>query len=209
MRPISEAGELGDRLILLNKPRKTDQADTSAADTFLNGEPGETISLGEDRAAILITKKNGGSLHRVALLDLKHLQLDSIVTTMSRGEQARIVAGRWLEALAIDALAGAAEGAIGAGAGIPPPNMFVPIIPGGLVNESLAAAPDGRSLYVLDTDIHKVLVVDVPTSAITGRIPMDDSVTAIQIASGGKHLICSGAGLLKTVDLESTKLAAN
>jgi len=206
MRSVSEAGELGERPILLNKPRKTEEGDTESADVFLDGYPGETITMGEDHAAILIAKKNGGSLHRVALIDLKKLQVDSIVTTMSKGEQSKIFAGRLLETLAIAAVAGAAGGAIGAYGGIPPPNLFNIPLPQGLANEFLAARPDGRSLYVLDTDIHKVSVIDIQSATVLGRIPVNDLVTTIQVAQDGKHLLCAGAGFLQAVDLQTSKL---
>jgi len=132
--------------------------------------------------------------------------VDSIVTTMSKGEQSKIAAGRWLETIAIAAIAGAAEGAIGAYGGVPPPNLFNIPLPEGLANESLAARPDGRSLYVLDTDVHKVSVIDVQTATVLGRIPVNNSVTSIQVAQDGKHLLCGGAGFLQAVDLETSKM---
>ena len=209
MRPVSEAGEPGDRAILLNKPPTSGAGDTTGADVFLNGHPGEAIGLGEDHAAILITNKKGGSLHRVALLDLKQLQMDSIVTTMNSTEQSKIVARRWLEVLGVAALEGAAEGAIGAGAGIPTPTTLFPVpsAPRGLANESLAAGLDGRNLYVLDTDVHKVSVVDVQTAAVVGHIPVHNSVALIQVTPDGKHLYCAGTGFFQTIDLESNKKA--
>lgn len=192
MRSVSEAGELGERSILLNKPRKTEEGDTFSADVFLDGYPGETITLGEDHTAILIAKKKGGSLHRVALIDLTKLQVDSIVITMSKAEQSKIMTGRWLETMAVVALGGAMRGAL--------------VLPQGLANESLAARSDGRSLYVLDTDVHKVSVIDVQTATVLGRIPVNYSVTTIQVAQDGKHLLCAGAGFLQAVDLESSKM---
>jgi hypothetical protein len=192
MRSVSEAGELGEQPILLNKPRKTAEGDTDSADVFLDGYPGETITVGEDHAAILIAKKKGGSLHRVALINLKKLQVDSIVTTMSKAEQSKIVTGRWLETMAVVALGGAMRGALA--------------LPQGLTNEFLAARPDRTTLYVLDTDIHKVSVIDIQSATVLGRIPVSNSVTTIQVAQDGKHLLCAGPGFLQAVDMESSKM---
>jgi len=205
LRPISEAGELGDRPILLNKPRKTEEGDTNAADVFINGYPGETIRLGGDHAALLITKGTGESLHRVALLDLKQLQLNSVITTMSHGEQMKIAGGRFMKMMGEAALEGAVIGAISGGAGVPLSTfngMPLPPPPKGLANEFLAASPDGGTLYVLDTDDHQVTVIDVKTDTVVKRIPVDKSTTLISIDAGGKHLLCAGVGFLRTVDLE-------
>jgi DNA-binding beta-propeller fold protein YncE len=192
MRSVSETGELGEQPILLNKPRKMEGGDADSADVFLDGYPGETITVGEDHAAILIAKKKGGSLHRVALIDLKKLQVDSIVTTMSKGEQSKIITGRWLETMAVVALGGAMRGVL--------------VLPEGLANEFLAARSDGTTLYVLDTDIHKVSVIDIQSATVSARIPVNNSVTTIQVAQDGKHLLCAGPGFLQAVDLESSKM---
>lgn len=217
MRSVSETGEIGDRPILLNKPRWTDEGETSGANVFLNGYPGETISLGEDHAAILITSKEGGSLHQVALLDLKQFQLDSILTTMSSAEQAKILRSRWLKALGIAAAGTAGSMALARAEEAARAPVILPADPSSslnslinsisLTNESLAARSDGQKLYVLDTDSHEVTVIDVQTAAVVGRIPVHKLVTKIQIAPDGKHLICAGIGLLREIDLESTKMA--
>jgi YVTN family beta-propeller protein len=207
MRPISEAGELGDRPILLNKPRRTEEGDTSGADAFLNGDPTEAISIGEDHAAILINNKKGGgeSPHLVALLDLKQFQVDSIVATMTRQEQAKILRGRYLQSLARGVIRQESLLAGGPAAFVA---YFTDVSPNlRFANESLAARPDGRKLYVLDTDSHEVTVIDVQTAAVTERIPVHKSVTTIQVAPDGKHLICAGKRLLRDIDLESNKVA--
>jgi len=214
MRPISETGTLGDRSILLNKPHKRAEADASDADLFLNGEPGETISLGEDRAAILVTSRTGGSVHRVALLNLRQLQLATVITTMSNREKTKIVGGRWLKMAAIAAAEGAAEGAILGGAGLPL-NSFDSLnaqlaaagMPEGLANEILAGQPGGRNLYVLDKDMHKVSVIDTQIGTVVGRIPVDKQVTVIHVSLDGRHLICTGPGFRRELDLERGPLS--
>lgn len=215
MRPISETGELGDRAILLNKPRRVEEGEAIEQDIFLDGEPGETIALGEDHAAILITKKRGESVHRVALLNLKELQLDGVLATMTRGERAKILSGRIGKAMGEAALEGAAAGALGAAYGpgsfgTPPPMLFLPTPVPNLffANEALAARPDGRDLYVLDRDTHKVLVIDVKTASVERRIAVDHPVTAIAVAGDGKHLICAGTGFRREIDLGTSKVAA-
>jgi DNA-binding beta-propeller fold protein YncE len=205
---ISETGVIGDRAILLNKPRKSEEGDTDSASAFLNGYPGETISLGEDHAAILINNQYGASLHRVALLDLKQFQVDSIIATMSSGEIAKIRTGRFLTAMAIDAAIGAA---VGAGAGATgTPLLDVPYVPGvmpnmALANEALAARPDGHFLYALDTDIHRVTVIDVQNPASVTRIPVDNSIVRLQVSADGKDLLCVGKKPQK-IDLASNSL---
>ncbi len=203
MRSISEAGELG-QPILLNKPRKIEEGDTGAADAFLDGYPGEAISLGEDRAAVLVTNNKGASLHRVALLDLKNLQLYSVVVTMSRGQRAKILAGRIGISLAVAAAEGAAGGALGAA-----PTLLLPVyVPSlGFANEFLATGPDGAKLYALDTDVHEVTVVDVKTGAAERRIPVAKSVTIIRLARNGRYLVCVGPGFIQEIKLDSNERA--
>jgi hypothetical protein len=208
MRSISEVGELGERPLLLNKPQHVEAGDSGSGDVFLDGYPGETITLGDDHAAILIVKKKGGSLHRVALIDLKGLQVESIVTTMTKGEQAKIKGGRWLETLAVAAADVAAGTAIGVAANIPPPNLFTIPLPESLMNESLAAGSNGNYLYVLDTDTHKVSVINVGNGTVTGKMPVNNAVTAIEVARDGKHLLGSGQGFLQSLALNNAEQPA-
>jgi len=187
MRAISEVGELGERPILLNKPEKTDAEGTDSGNVFLDGYPWETISVGDDHAAMLIANKKGSSLHRVALIDLKNCRLESVVATMSKAEQSKIVAGRFAESVAIIALA---------------PRVSPIILPRiSLTNEFLTVGRDGRSLYVLDTDNHTVSMIDVPNASVLKRIPVNDSVTTIGIDREGKNLLCAGPGFLQTISL--------
>lgn len=188
MRSLSESGEPADRRILLNQPRKSEGDAEGGTSGFLDGYPGETIALGEDHAAILITKKDGTTLHRVALIDLKQLQLDSVIQTMSAAERAGIKARRIMAATALSA---ATLGNV----------LFIPNLR--LKNEALAARPDGRFLYALDADAHEVTVVGVQTATVVSRIPVDHSIFRLQVSSDGKHLLCIG----KTV--QKINLASN
>jgi len=209
MRAVSETGELGDRRILLNKPSKPEEGGKSGASAFRDGFPGETLSLGEDHAAILIyfsrvgfSHERGGSLHKVALIDLKKLQVDAIIPTMSTGEKIRIVAGRELLSLAY----------YGESLSMPLGWEWT------FSNESLAARPDGRFLYALDLDGHKVTVIDVQMAKLVTRIAVNDYITKIEVSSDGKHLICSGTvphdyqhpddsgPVTQTINLETNKL---
>lgn len=205
MRSISEAGELGDKPILLGRPRKLEEGDEGGATAFLNGDPGETISLGEDHAAILISKRDGTSPHRVALLDLKQLQVDSIVVTLSAAERAKIRNGRIVKAVALDAAVGALGGAaVAAGT----TGIFALITPNlHLTNELLAARPDGRYLYTLDLDSHEVTVIDVQAGSALRRIPVHHSVSKLQVSSDGKHLhLLDDGKIVQTIDLETNNL---
>jgi hypothetical protein len=195
MRSISETGELGDRAILLNKPRKLEEGDEGGETALLKGYPGETISLGEEHAAILITGRDGTSSHRVALIDLKQLQVESIVVTLSAGERARILAGRTALALALDA--------VPRGGG--PTPVFWPNL--NLKNEALAARPDGGFLYALDPDSHEVTVIDVRAGTTVRRVRVHRSVSALQVSNDGKHLhLINGGETVQKIDLESNEL---
>lgn len=206
MRSVSETGDLGDRSIQLNKPRKSEEGDTDGADALLNGYPGETIALGEDHAAVLITNQYGSSLHRVALLDLGQFRLDTIVATMSPSEIAKLRTGRLLTALALAAAEGAAEGAVAGAMGTYVSPLFFPLpMPNGLANEVLAARPDGQFLYALDKDIHAVTVIDIRAATVLRRISVDRSVARIQVSSDGKDLLCVGKAT-QEIDLNSNDL---
>lgn len=192
MRSFSEDGDLAERRIPLNKPRKGEAAGENAGSAFLDGFPGETISLGDNHAAIQINDKNGGSHHKVALIDLKKLQVDGIIETMSAGEKAGIRTQRILLAVALTAATGGNV-------------IFIPNM--GFRNESLASRPDGRFLFALDLEGHEVTVVDVQTATVVRRIAVNKSITKLQVASDGKHLICFGRKTqqinLETNDLEN------
>lgn len=191
MRSLSETGEPGDRRIPLNKPSKSEAGSETGASAFLDGFPGETITFGDDHAAMLINDKNGGSRHKVALLDLKKLQVDSIIPTMSTGEIAGIRTKRYLGALGLSLATGGNPAFI--------PNWWT------IRNEALAARPDGRFLFALDLEGHEVTVIDVQTSTVVRRISVDRSITKLKVSSDGKHLICFGRKT-QQINLESNNL---
>jgi DNA-binding beta-propeller fold protein YncE len=190
MRSLSEAGEPGDRRIPLNKPHPGEEKEAGDPSAFLDGVPGETISLGDDRAAIQINNKRGGSHHKVALVDLKKLQVDAIIPTMSAGEKAGIRTARIMTAIALTAATGGVL-------------IFTPNI--GLRNESLAARPDGRFLFALDLEGHEVTAVDVQTATVAKRIAVNKSITKLRVSADGTHLICLGKRT-QQINLESNNL---
>jgi hypothetical protein len=189
MRSISETGELGDRRIRLNKPVKSGESGETGASAFLDGFPGETVSLGDEHAAIQITNKHGGSRHKVALVDMKKLQVDAIIPTMSAGEIAGIRIGRWAGAYAMSMATG--------GILIFTPNL--------IRNESLAARPDGRFLFALDLEGHVITAVDVQTATVVRRIRVNPTITRIEVSSDGKHLFCLG-NKPQQINLETNNL---
>jgi len=211
MRSLSETGELGDKPILLNKPRKREEQDREAESVFLDGYPGETISVAGDRAAMLIVGANGATRHRVALLDLKQLQVDTIVRTMTAAEENRIRAANMSKFLLESALQGAVARGLMAGAthGMTGPyvyNLMLPAIPlAGFTNEMLAARSDGKYLYALDTDSHEVTVIDVSAGTVLKRIPVDHSIALLQPTADGKHLLCLGKQFQR-INLDSNNL---
>ena len=195
MRAVSESGELGERRIQLNKPRKSDEGNEGAS-AFMNGQPGEALSLGENHAAILIDNKAGGSQHRVALLDMRNLRVENIIPTMSEGEKARIRTGRILLAVALTAATGGNV-------------IFIPNL--GFTNEALAARPDGKFLYTLDLESHEVTVVDVESAGFVKRIPVEHSVVKLQVSSDGRQILClpavAGKGkVIQRIDFASNNL---
>jgi YVTN family beta-propeller protein len=192
MRAFSETGEPGDRRIPLNKPAKSDASGETGAFLFrgCGCSPGETISLGNDYAAIQINTIFGGSQHKVALIDLKKLQLYAIIPTISAAEITRIRTSRYLSAVVASM---AARGTI----------MFYPNLV--MSNELLAARPDGRFLFVLDLDADKVTVIDVQTATVVRRIPVNGTVTKLQLSADGKHLICAGKKP-QQINLETNEL---
>ena len=156
MRPVSEQGEVGGRAIALNKSKQADSSDPEGSDTVLNGDPGQAINLGESRAAMLITNKKGGTLHRVALLDLQQFQLDGVVT-ISKQKFSESGSGRFLETLGGAAALGAVDG-VAAGLSGTPVNLYAPNgMPAGPASEALTAQPDGKTLYVLNVGTPRTL----------------------------------------------------
>lgn len=190
MRALFETGELEDRRISLNKPAKSDQPGETGATAFLDGLPGETLNVGEDHAAIQINNKNGGSRHKIALIDLKKLQVVGVIQTMSAGEIAGIRTGRYFAAFGLSMATGGTL-------------LFIPNF--SMRNESLAARPDGRFLFALDLEGHTVTVADVQTATIVKRIKVDSTITRIQVSPDGKHLICFGKKV-QQINLESNNL---
>ena len=192
MRSITERGELGDRRISLSKQATAAEAEDSneGEPAFLNGYPGEALSVGGDHAAILISNRNGSSRHRMALIDLKKLQIDGIIPTMSGGEIAGKRTKRYFAAFGLSMATG--------GSLIFIPNMT-------MRNEALAAAPDGHKLYALDVEGHEVTVVDVDTAAVVTRLKVNNSILRLQVSLDGKHLLCFGSKT-QVIDIASNKL---
>jgi DNA-binding beta-propeller fold protein YncE len=189
MRAFSETGELDDRRIPLKKPAKSEEAGKTGASEFMDGFPGETLSLGDNHAAIQISNKNGGSRHKVALIDLKKLQVDAIIPTMSASEIAGIRTSRFLGAYVMSMATGGS----------------IIFTPNWIRNESLAARPDGRYLFALDLEGHVVTVIDVQTASIVRRIRVNSTVTKLQVSTDGKYLNCLGK-TIQQINLETNNL---
>jgi DNA-binding beta-propeller fold protein YncE len=194
MRSVSEDGELSDRRIPLTKVAKSEEGGETGASAFMDGFPGETLSLADERAAIQINNKNGGSKHKVMLVDLKKLQVDAIIPTMSAGEIAGIRTGRYLAAFGLSMATGGTL-------------IFIPNFT--MRNESLAAPSDGRSLYALDLEGHKITVVDVPTATVVKRISVNSSVIRLQVSSDGKQVLCMPAIASKGKAIQRIDIASN
>lgn len=185
MSSLSETGELGERRIPLNKTRIQGDKSNNGTSDFQDGILGETISLGDDRVAIMISNK-----HKVALIDLKKLQIDAILPTMTAGDKAKIIAGRVANYMLDVGLEGTIGG-VGLAHGI---NLQfpTPTLDFSFRNELLLARPDGRFLYALNLNVSKVTVIDVQAATVVKRISVNEYVTKIQVSPDGKHLICTG-----------------
>lgn len=189
MQALSESGELTGRQIQLNSNIKFE--DSGDRISLIHGVPsafkikpsiGENIDLGEDRIAVLIKGNEDLYDHNVVLIDLKKLQVDAIISTMSSHAASKL-SGRMLG----NQIFGIST----------PSNAFS--------NRSLATRPDGRFLYALDVDANEVTVVDVQTATIAKRIPVNNTVTKLQVSTDGKHLNCFGKKT-QQINLETNNL---
>lgn len=199
MRGLTEVGEFDGRNILLNKPRKPEERAEGEAASFIDGFPGDMISLGDDYAAILITNKKGVSKHKVALINLKKLEVAAILPTMSTGEKIGLMTLR--VTVSVLATAASASAAYNAGGGVY--TVYSPNF--SFQKESLAARPDGRTLYALDFDGSKVTVIDVQTATILKRISVRRDVTRITAKPDGK-LLCWGGTKVQQINMETNEL---
>jgi DNA-binding beta-propeller fold protein YncE len=183
MCSVSETGELCERRIPLNKTRVKEESGKNETSDFQDAILGETIALGDDRVAIMISNK-----HKVALIDMKKLQVDAIIPTMSTGEKFGIEASRIATAVVLTAATGGTV-------------MFTPNLT--LSNQILVARPDAQFLYTLDLDDHKVTVIDVQTAKVVRHISVNESVIKIQVSPDGKFLVCTGKKTRQNINLET------
>ena len=183
MRAMTEDGKLTDRHIGLND--KGDQSETS----FLGGYPGETIIVGADHIGMMIVKKDGDSTHKVAIVNMKTLKLDGVITTMSAGRQAAIKTGRFALAFSLSVLSGMA-----ASYGVPAGGYYMyPIFTPNLRLRNMALATDNKEyLYALDLQTHEVSMIDVKTVSVFKRMKVDSSTTSISLSGDGKKLVTDG-----------------
>ncbi|HVN92952.1 MAG TPA: hypothetical protein VMT38_04620 [Terracidiphilus sp.] len=186
MRAVDESGELTDLHIRLDRVAKTN--DSSDSQAFVDGYPGETLTIGNDYAAMQINNKNGGSKHKVALINLKQQRIEAILPTMSAAEIAGIRTGRFLLAFGLSMATG--------GNIIFVPNMSIH-------NEALAARADGSYLYALDVEGHEVSVFNVRDASVVTRIKVNGDVTRIKVSEDARHLICFGR---KTQQIDLARL---
>ncbi len=123
------------------------------------------------------------------MIDLKKLQVDAIIPTMSAGEVNGIRIGRFTAGYVMSLATGG----------------VITFIPNFIRNESLAARPDGRFLFTLDLEGHVITVIDVQTATVVRRIPVNNTVTKLQISSDKKYLICFGSQP-QQINLETNNL---
>lgn len=233
MRSISENGILGvqgialDNSRLEHSPKHHEGGFPAGSKPPIGGKPTETIGIGDDTAALLLAATEGAPLHQVALVDLKGLELRNVITTMTTEELRKYYRHEALEPLkkpTIFGIVGAAAGAAGGGSagmkasataslagagavlGVAIEESFTPPVHSRAGNVALAIRPDQRYLYVLDTEKHDVSVIDLNTWAVTAQIQVDDAISGIRMLPDATHLLCTGNGILQTIDLIANKL---
>jgi hypothetical protein len=179
MQSISETGEVTGSPIILK----------------FEGYPSEVIDVGPDHVAMtLANPRRGGSLYRVALMDLKERKVDGVIETRSAGEKAGLASGHFGN----DLLKGMARSAATLGtdtAGVHTTYL----------DYFLIARPDGRFLYALDFGTHKVAVIDVQSTTTVTTIELDKAASKAQLSRDGKELIITGTQVQK-IDLDSNKI---
>ncbi|MBL7043041.1 MAG: hypothetical protein ISR77_30695 [Pirellulaceae bacterium] len=75
----------------------------------------------------------------------------------------------------------------------------------------VAASPDGKRLYVVETDARALAVVSVAEGKVVQTIPLPGEPTGVRVSPNGKsaYVTCGVAnGLLCVVDLSSGKVTA-
>ena len=195
LRFLAEDGTLAEQRILLKKPRQSMPEDV--AGEILDGYPGESILLGEDRAAVLVTKSNGAPVHRLALVDLNQRRVEAIVPTGRKS----VRAGKLAAKIAITAaVAAASYGAVSAGS-----PYFVYFIPGmgGGHNEALAGRNDGQRLYALNSASSDITVVQTTSGAVQSHIPVDSNAFRLWMPRGGKFLFCLSPNKVELIDTQT------
>jgi hypothetical protein len=194
MRALLENGEPANRRVQLRDPYAPESGGGRGG-PYLGGFPRESIAVGEDRVAIVTNGGDGLANHKVALLELSKPKVEAIISTTTFAHEAKVVTGRALEA----AVAAAALATLTAIVGVDITDN--PYSQG----ELLVAGPDGRFLYAMDPDSHKVVVVDLQSAKLVRRISVDGPIFGIRLSCDGKHLICVGKRIQR-INLETNEL---
>lgn len=193
---ISDQGALSSQGIFLNGkgPSRSPK---------LDGYPGDILLLPGDEMAVLITKKDGATEHRLALLDVKEQKVEKVVPVGRKGTRV----GKKLGRFGLDlGLSLASAGAFNA-AGSPYFPLFVPGLglSGGM---GLARRADGKYFYALDAASHDVTVVRSADGEIAGQIPVSSSSLLLWIPKGSHYLICFGGGTTYVINTDTNKPTA-
>ncbi len=192
LRFLADDGTLAEQRILLKKPHQSMPEDVAGA--ILDGYPGESILVGEDRAAFLVTKSNGAPVHKLALVDLNQRRVEAIVPTGRKS----VRAGKLVAKIALTAaVAAASYGAVSAGS-----PYFVYIIPGmgGGRNEALAGRNDGQRLYALNPASSDITVIQSSNGIVEGHIPVDANAFRLWIPRDSKFLFCLSPNKVELID---------
>jgi DNA-binding beta-propeller fold protein YncE len=179
MLSVSEKGEIGKRRIPLNKTREKGDNSKNKVSDFQDAVFGEMIDIGDDHAAIMFS-----NLHKVALIDLKKLQVDAIIPTMDMTQKVLMQTATVVGGVAGSVFYGGGEQLLFEISEFSKPKLAD--------NKFIAARSDGLFLYTLDTYGDKVTVIDVQAAKMIKRISVNECITKIQVSPDGNHLVCTG-----------------
>jgi hypothetical protein len=149
-----------------------------------------------------------GASSKVALLNLKDRRVEHVVTTGRGG----VKFGKFLGAVALSAaMTGLSyySGAMMANASGSPVFFynvynFRPAPP----NVHLAASPDGRFVYALNTMTNDVTIVRVEDGVVIEKIAVGGGSRAVGLMPGGRFVYAHGAGQLTLIDTRTNQKLA-
>lgn len=199
MRFLPDDGPLAKEAIALN-PALKGGPPSATASQGLDGYPGEMLYLaGQNKVAMLVTNIFGGPTNRLGLVSLKDNKLEHVITT-GRGS---VRAGKLIGAITLTAAAAAGAGALAGAVGSP--YILFPVARfGGPPSVALAAGPEGRLIYALNSSSNDVTVVNPADGSVLDQISVGGSYR-IFLAPGANFLFAIGRSQITVIDTKTNK----